>query len=332
MPPGMNTSRASASVIAAGVVAIIGSAFAILSCGFTLLGMALISSTPTDHPLPAQVKSITSIAILIFLAVAVFGVTCGVGILRLKNWARISAMVWAGIAVFFSSFAFLIIAFIPFPRPPGEHPFPQSAVRGLVALFYAIPIAIGIWWLILFNKRSIRSQFNGEAPAETAEMSSKPRCPLPVAVIAGFLIFSFFSALLAPLFRFPVPVVLFGHLINGKLGVAFFVLADILMLIAAAGLWRLQRWSYPLLIGLQSFWLLSGTITMLSPSYERNMQEMFNEMQMPQTNVDLISRMLHNPWFTMVALLPSIVILIILLYYRTDFQLAAEQAKRSQTA
>ena len=81
----MTSSKPSASVIVAGVVAILGSALAIFVCALGLIGTALISNTPGRENLPAPAKSAAMVMLLFFMAVAVFGIFTGVGLFHLKT-------------------------------------------------------------------------------------------------------------------------------------------------------------------------------------------------------------------------------------------------------
>jgi hypothetical protein len=132
---------------------------------------------------------------------------------------------------------------------------------------------------------------------------------------------------LMALLHFPLPVVMFGHFLRGQLGAAVLALTTVLTLAAAVGLWKPQHWSYPLIITLQSFWRISGAVTFLSPSYERNMREVFEEMHMPATASASEVYMHNHVWVMIMGLLPSLVILLILLYYRAPFGNAADRGK-----
>src|SRR5271168_4267924 len=95
-----NSAKPSASVIAAGVVAILGGLFYLLTSIFVLMGMRLASQQdPTVLPPIVRSWMIGFTGFLICLAI--FGVATGVGLLLLRNWARISALIWAGFSVFF---------------------------------------------------------------------------------------------------------------------------------------------------------------------------------------------------------------------------------------
>jgi hypothetical protein len=331
----MTSRRASGAVIAAGIVAIIGSCFAMLGTALGIFGMTMLPSAPEARQLPAGFQTMATVVLVVWLAVAVFGVATGVGILRLKNWARISALVWAGLSASLCSVILLFSLVMPLPTPTGQQPISLFAVRMILIAFYSTPVAVGIWWLILFTRPRVRAEFLGASPAEQTPIASgavppvsaaTPRCPLPIAIIAGFLFFSFLSAFLMPLLHIPVPVILFGHRLHGSLATGAFVLTTMLMLVAAVGLWKLKLWSYPLVVGLQSFWLLSGLVTFLSPNFAQTMREVFEEMQMP--NSDYASQLyLHHRSLALIGLLPAIALLAILLYYRPAFLKAAEAAK-----
>jgi len=322
----MSSSKPSASVIVAGVVAILGSALAIFISALGLIGTALISNTPGRENLPAPVKSIAMVMLLLFMAVAVFGISTGIGLFRLKSWARISALVWAGIIAFFSALILLFLPFISLPETSAGQSVPAAHLKVLMYLAYGIPLVVGIWWLILFTRPGIRTQFFGEALLDQPQAPERPRCPFPVAVIGGFFVLTFLFTFAFPLLHMPLPVILFGHRLNGTLAPAVFALTATLLLAGGLGLLKLKRWSYPLVLGVQFFWLASSMVTFLSSSYERNMQQVLEEMHLPQP--DTVSQMyLHNRPLALAGLLPSILIIVILLYYRERFLTAAKAAE-----
>jgi hypothetical protein len=345
----MPSSRPSGSVIAAGIVAIVGSSLVVLGQCFALFGLFLVKTLPASQNLPAPMKTITFAVLFFFIAIAIFGIFTGIGILRLRNWARISALVWAGVTVFFISVSLLFLVVMPFPDifappslpdVPAAPPVPMLAVKALLFVFYSIPLGIGIWWLVLFNHKRIGEQFAATSVPTTTSVLDQPkapvhpRCPLPVAVIAGYLLFSFATVLVLPLLHFPLPVILFGRRIHGSPGFSIFLFTAVLLAFVAIGLLRLKRWSYPLLLGLQLFWLASGTITFLGPNYQRQMQEALDEMPFPQSGTS-VQFFLHSRSWAIAALLPSMAVVIFLLYYRDRFMKAvedAEQAKLNSTA
>lgn len=334
--------RASAAVIAAGIVCIIASSLAVLGQFFAVFGMFLVNTVPTGQSLPASVKTLTFAVLFLFVGIGVFGIFTGIGILRLKNWARISILIWSGITVFFVSFMLLFLLVMPFPTVTAPPSLPDGAsapvvpvlaMKVFLSIFCSIPLGITVWWLILFNRKGIRAQFTGTTDLAVAAQPEgpiliRPRCPLALAIIAGFLLFSFATTLTLPLLHFPLPVILFGRRIHGNLGFSFFFATTVLLAFAAIGLLKLKRWSYPLLLGLQLFWLASGTVTFLSPNYPRQMQEVLDEMPIPQNEVSA-QMLLHGHSWALVGLLPALAIVVILLYYRDRFMKAVEAAEQA---
>jgi hypothetical protein len=72
------------------------------------------------------------------------------------GWARISVLVWSGITVSLSAPGILRFIFIPIANAPADA---SIIVRLVVLVFYALPLAIGKWWLILFNRKEVAAQF-----------------------------------------------------------------------------------------------------------------------------------------------------------------------------
>lgn len=321
----MTSPKASASVIAAGAIAILGSLFMMLCTLLALLGVSMHSAQQSS---PESALSMFRATFVLFFAVAVFGVFTGIGLLRLRNWARISALVWAGGTVFICSLALIFILLIPFPIPPTMPGLNMAAAKTVIVVIYSVPIMIGIWWLILFNQASTKTQFLGTSVRASPALPTNLRCPMPVAIIAGFMLFSVLGMFAMPLLHMPITTILFGHRVRGELGNFFFASSTVLYLAAAIGLLKLKRWSYPLSLGLYAFWTLSGLVTFLSPNFAQLMQEVYAEMKMPASSAATLP-LLNNRALALFGLLPTVLLVGILLYYRKRFMEAADAAESS---
>jgi hypothetical protein len=132
-------SSASASIISAAVVAIIGSALAIIFLSIGLFSFALMGFRQ-NPVLPAPLKIGMEVMMALFIGVAIFGVVTGIGLIRLRNWARISAMSWAGISICIAAFSVASILAMPFPSPPNAPAGMVGVVRWSVIGFYCIPM------------------------------------------------------------------------------------------------------------------------------------------------------------------------------------------------
>ena len=273
----MSTTKASVAVLISGILAILGSAISILGIAFSLMALYFVPLPATAPMMPAYVKSIALVSMLIFLGLAVFGIFTGIGLIRLKNWARISILVFSGIAAFFGGTALAFLLAMSFPTNPTGPPVDPGVLKAIVVLVDGIPVLISIWWLVLFNLKGTKAQFAG-TPSETSpELSAKPACPLPVQIIAAFFLFSVLWVLVIPFLQMPFPAVFFGHPVYGAGGKALIVLTGILLGTGSIGLLKLKKWSYPLVLGMQGFWLLSGAVTAFSPAYARLLQDMLSQ-------------------------------------------------------
>lgn len=315
----------------AGIFAIIGGAFAAL-CNLAAIAMFSMLELPLGTAFPDFVRPVMVIMWGFFLLCGLFVIVVGVQVIRLRNWARISLLVIAGCLLFFGVIGIAVIfvtAFVtPFPDPRVS----RLLLVSILAVTYGIPIAIALWWLILFTRSSIAAQFHlsavapADRPAKSPAVStfrlSKPGCP-PVIRIVGWYLASFI--LLIPFVPFTIrhfPAFFFGHVFRGP--AAFFVYLSSLglLILPGFGLLFLKPWSYPLAIASQLVVCANGIATAFSPAYTELLRSLFGQMNLvefPGTE-----EMLHySRYFNFLGLIMPIAILITLLVVRRQFFAAA---------
>ena len=303
-----------------------------LGLGLGLMGMYMTpvaTTRPEAPPIPPFALTAATIIFVAMFFVAAFGIFTGIGLLQLKNWARISALVWAGISTFFSALAQVFILILPFPVVPNAQGANMAAVKGMLAIFYALPIVIGVWWLILFNQKKTKELFSRTREIPNPAAPAGPRCPLPLAILAGFMLFSVLSMFLVPFMHVPVTMIFFGERLKGEFGAFLFAAFAVLTLAAAIGLLTLKRWGYWLAFGLYGFTLISGTVTALRSNYGANMREIFSEMKMPEASGPMLD-LLNNRAFGLAGLVPVLIILGVLVYYRPRFLQAVAAAESAE--
>ncbi len=319
--------KRTASVTAAGVVAIVGSVLVLLCTSFVFVVVLVLPTSQAASPMPSSARTMAVGTVAFFFGLAIFGVFTGIGVLRLKNWARISALVWSGItaAICAPILAFLVL--IPFPTLPNA-PSPADVavfVRVAAGLLYALPLVIAIWWLILFNRKAIAAQFAAPAPDSPLDASRfpgqttsppKPPLPLPITVLAVFLLMSSFSLFL--LFFVHAPMVWFAHAFRGPAGTTVWITTCLLSTAAGIGLLCRKVWSYSLALGLQLLGFLSGIVTLASPKYPDLMREAiasmaFSTAPYPEYSIEQLRR------FSYASLIFPVLIGILLLCYRSRF-------------
>jgi hypothetical protein len=139
----------SVGITVSAVVVIIGSAFTILGGAMMVLGSLVLSKPSTAANVPANLGFFVVIEAVMFSGFGGWGLAAGIGLINLKQWARISMLVFAAILVFISLPAAVILVVIPFPNtndPNLPSNFMPIMRTGMV-LFYAMFAALGCFWL-----------------------------------------------------------------------------------------------------------------------------------------------------------------------------------------
>ncbi len=318
--------KRSASVTAAAVVALAGSGLALLGAGLGAIGILFLKpqDLPQSGPMPVSVMTAALFGLAIFIGCGIWGIVTGIGLLRLRNWARISTLVWAGLMVFFSTLPLLTVLTVPLPAEDM-----REFIRIILPLFYGLPILIGVWWLILFNRRGTKEQFSPQLSGKDAAEEQTPRPPLAVTILAWIMIVSSGFSLLMFLYLYRFPFLLFGHRTGAMAGMFIYSLMSILTLTAGIGLLRLKRWSHPLAMGLQLFGLTSGIFSFLSPNFEAVVRESASKITYFPQGMDPAPYVRFGMMAAFIGFLLPALVLAILIYYRNSFLESAALAEKT---
>ncbi len=318
---------------AAAVVAILGSLFLLLCFSVALLALLLVKLPGNAPELSPPARNVMLAGQGFMICLSLFGLAIGIGLIYLRNWARISILIWGGFSVFFGVIGIpigFLAVFSPTPNVPALSAESMQAVRWILLFIYGIPLLIGIWWLILFNRKTVKAQFAGQGESADQSLPRKPACPLPVAVLAWFYIASVFNLLFLPLLPLHVPLFVFGYVLPGSAGKIVLIMTSLAFAIAGIGLLKLKPWSYSLTIGLQLFWLASGVVSALTPNYGAVMDSYMKEVQasfhLPETRSSPFNFAQHFGWMLAASLVFAAAILGLLVFYRPRFLEAASRA------
>jgi hypothetical protein len=313
-------------VIGAAVIAILAGLFFLLVGAITFFAFFLNTSLNSAPELPPSFRTLMLVMEAFMMAVSIFGIATGIGLFFLKNWARISILIWGGLSVFFGVVGIPFAFLMPLSEPPGAAQLPPGAMQMMRVMFlfiYGLPLAVGTWWLILFNRKSVKAQFTGTTPPSDLGSPQRPRCPLPITVLAWFYVTLILNLLFLPFFSAHVPVFLFGMRLPGGLGLGILLLSTLAFTVCGIGLLKLKPWSYPLAIGLQVFWITSTMVSLLRPNYkeamESYMQEIQSSMHLPASQFQANPFMQHFNGLMVAGLVFSGAILGLFLYYRRRF-------------
>ena len=357
----MESSRKpSAGVILIGVLALLGSAIVLL-IGIVMLVMPLIVPIPqtADSPFtPGLFKAIMLLGSLFYLGPAIWGILTGIGLFRLKEWARISTIVFSVLLVLMMGFGGLFMLFIPIPTPPNQaaDPAVTHGVRVFMGVFSLSLVSLGVWWLIFFNRAKVKQQFL-RLPAITAtpgpevSYSEPPLAPLPVAaprgpqrplsftIIAWLLLIGCFY-LPANLWLRP-PMILFTKVLTGWASSAYLLVIAAVSLYVGIGLLRLKPAARSVGVYFFSFFLLNSIIAFLAPGSRARLheilqrsREMYPWMRFPSgQQFDFPFDMTPFLWIgLLVGVTASLLQLYFLITRKEAFELAAAAARARNAA
>jgi hypothetical protein len=307
--PGKNRS-AGVTVIA--VLALLGSA---LMLALAVLVAIAMFAAPQQAANPAQLppmfyKAIRFAAPLFYALPAVWGIVTAVDLLRLKNWARISTIVFSVLLIVFGGFeALTSVSFFLMPPSRGLDVKALFAIGVTMAVLSLAQIGVGIWWLVFFNRPNVKAQFvpwylqpsvqaTGEAPyrldmpysatlpppglpvaADSAALVAprKAARPLSISIIAWFLLA---SCLFIPVNVFlHTPTALFTVILTGWRAAAFFLVSAALIIYIGTALLRMKPVGRLIAIGYFIFTLVNLAVFYFAPGGRARMAKLLDLQQ-----------------------------------------------------
>jgi hypothetical protein len=308
--------RLSAGGIGSAIIAIGGSIVSLLFGGLTIFALIAARVPPPGQPAPViPMGLIFGITIGLYWGFGIWGIVSAIGLLRLRNWARICFAVYGGILAAFSLcgvFGMAMAAMMPQPTlPPNVSPELMTRILAIFAVVALLFAALGIWWVIYFTRPRIKAQFMSEAEAAAPRLF-----PLSITIIAWFLIIGGVSLLFIGLLL-PFPMVLLGFVVRGFGGRMVALLFAGVSLFSGIGLLKKLATAHSVAIGYSIFSLLNIFSFWIVPGAFARMQDVWQEMmppgQIPQMNIT------SSP-FKLMMLLPTMVIVIALWFLITRRQ------------
>jgi hypothetical protein len=301
--------RRSTGITVTAVLAFVGGGFTVLVALGTALMSVLMSNSRASYALP---RSFLLLAVVYYSGAAFWAIATGVGLLRLREWSRISQLIFSTLLVLGAIGTVSVMFFIHFPAPPTDaNPAftaqIMSGVKVATVIFYGMLGALGAWWLYYFNTSSIRAQFRVPRfiPAPAFSAATTPAFnvppgtpadsfilpppattstrPVSISVIAVLLLVG--SAMMPLSLLYRAPVLLFGFLVSGWRAYVIVALLGLANLAAGVALLKLKPWARILAICVVTFSLLNILLTVFLPGsqsrWDQAMQVMINKWRMP---------------------------------------------------
>ena len=208
-------------------------------------------------------------------ALAVWAVLTVIGILRLRSWARYSILVIGGCltAISLLSLFTVTITRSMMPPQPGVDPHITQIVYLAFAFFYALTAAIGIWWLVYFNRHPIRELFRN--PVLLSAFSDNTagnlkRTPTAIKILGYFYLFG--AVCLIPFIFLPFPALILGLIVPAKAAHFLYLVFAILAVLLGYGLLRLKESARLVAIALVIFGCVNTTLGLL-PWYQNQFRQ-----------------------------------------------------------
>lgn len=238
---------------------------------------------------------------LVISAACVGQLIIAINLLRRRPWARVAFLVSAGGMAFSSLFIIMFVRIVSvwFLRPTPFVPNPVESARDLdlaLLLIFAIPIALSVWWLVLFTRPRIIAAFESSSslpvtaadstepgvPRSSAQPSSSgspvrryASCPTPVLLVAVWFLISGALGLLS-LGRPPArmaPVFFFGAVVNPDTGQLVTTLIRLMLAGLAVGLVRLKGVAIDVILVLQALLVINTLAAIASPNFVHALYE-----------------------------------------------------------
>ena len=255
----------SSSVTIAAIVAFLGSLL-VLVISFQLGTVGLRMVTQSTFVQPPLLRRAFLFAVLALAGHGVWGVATAVGLIRRKNWARVSLLVISGVLVFVGAGSILSLLLLPALMPDGAE---QSAVREMtlgMLVFYGLLVIVGTWWLVLFTRRRIREEF--QTPATSV-------APLPKSItfVAWYMVST--GMLIPFLALLDWPAGILGVILTGWAARFFNIGYGLVWVAAGYFLLKRKTWSLLLSEGFFGFVILNALIFSLLPGKQSEFIEAF---------------------------------------------------------
>lgn len=241
------------------ILSMLGSVFT-FAIGILMLVVMIVAPVSRSDQFPVSpvfFKVMLVIASLLYLLPAVWGIVTGIGLWRLKNWARVSIIVFSVLLILIGGFSGLITLVVPIPSTPSNtvDPSIMTGIRLSMGAFMLALAAIGVWWLVFFNRSKVKEQFGqlslvpsigspmqADQFRQSTSVSTKDpgagRRPLSITILAWLILAGCLVTPFSLMLR--LPAILFTKLLTGWPATLFYLSFAVVQLCIGIGLLRLR--------------------------------------------------------------------------------------------
>jgi len=276
--------KRSACVTVIAILSLIGSAFMLLiGVLFALVALLAPLPGPPEIPYPPAFFKAMFVGIAVFHALlAAWGIITSIGLLRLKEWARISIIIFSVLLILQSGFGVLFsLLMIILPKQNQAVDQGVMAIAGIImAVLSLTMLGLGIWWLVFFIHKKVREQFASTravlpaspvlqgspetfGPSAASSLPSPPKRPLSFTIIAWLMLVGCLFMPLSILLR--APAILLTKILVGWPATVYFIAFLGLHLYIGIGLLRLRLTARIVAIAYYCLWFVNAAAFYLAP-------------------------------------------------------------------
>jgi hypothetical protein len=274
--------KRSGGITASAVIAIIGSVFTILMGALIVMASIMARSTlapnPTSGVSPEASAMTLAIVAVTYVGLGIWGIVSAIGVLRLRNWARICFVVFGGILAAFSLLVALGVLLIFRGAPQiqsagaGASPEVLEVFIGVFVVIALLFTALGIWWVVYFSRDRVRVLFLGEEPAP-----AHSRLPLSISIVAWILIVG--GLVFLPRILAPSPLLVFSFIIHGSAARMIYFLMAAISLVSGIGMLKKVEQAHSLALIYFVYSLVNTVASLLIPGSSERRQQFIQEIQ-----------------------------------------------------
>jgi hypothetical protein len=275
--------KRSAGITVSAIVAILGSLASLLFGLLMILteAMGSPSSLPDQPASPIPPGVALAIMATFYCGFGLWGIASASGLLRLKNWARLCFVIFGGLLAFISlcmAAGSAMAAFVLPATTPLLESVPKGLVTGMLVFFAAsslMCLTIAIWWLVYFNRATVKAAFEAEAA-----VAASRQFPVAVSIIAWVLIAG--SAMTLVQMLFPYPLLIFGIVVRGLAASLLLAISAAVGVAAGIGMLKRRAEAHSLAVGYCVFGILNVASVIVLPGSFARMQDVIRETQSSQ--------------------------------------------------
>lgn len=253
-PPRTPNSARPIGVTLSAVVCLLGSAVTVvIGVGVLVASFGLPPSVPASMVAPPADSARVMLTSAVMLTVlAALGIATGIGLLKLRPWARTSILVFGGVMAAICLSAGLMIFALSLPvqqtMPDG---LTMAKLRPIMLGMYTVPFLIGVWWLVQFNRPGTKAAFAGGGEVARTGDGHLMR-PLSITIIGALFVTSGAFTIVPAYSR--MPAMMFGLVLTGWAATMLYVVVAAVQISAGSGLLKLHETARILTIA----WIVIG--------------------------------------------------------------------------